>query len=242
MNYFDKKRKYLINSKKTDEYIKDGLQLWIDGIENTREGHSSNALLNLKDLSGNNYDFSIAYGNTITPENNCLPFNSSIYVCSNEYLKELLSELKERTIEIVCEIDDSNTTAKTILMGAKSGGASFGVGMWYRPASKGMCISSVTSNASIISDITKPHTYSAVYDAVSYNNTKFYQNNVLCSKTTGGNMANSNFVTIGGRYYSDNYTNYRFYGKIYCIRVYDRQLTQEEREHNRRIDKERFGI
>lgn len=242
MSYFDTKRKYFMNNIKPTEYIKDGLQLWLDGIENTRNGHSENSISTWQDLSGNNYDFSLKYGAPISPAGYYMPFSSRVFGCANVNLMELLSDIKERTIEIVCSINDSDTTAKTILMGAKSGNASSGVGMWYRPASGGMCTGSATTKANIISDITNPHTYSAVYDAISLNNTKFYQDNVLCSTTGGGNMANTTLVTLGGRYYSGNYTNYRFYGNIYCVRVYDRQLTKEEIEHNRKVDKERFDI
>ena len=242
MNYFNKKRKYLMNSK-SNGYIKDGLQLWLDGIDNTRNGHTFSSLSVWEDLSGNTYDFEFIHGSPALPSANYLDFSSlKVYRCTNASLIDLLCGVKERTIEIVCEIDDSNTTAKTILMGGNSESASAGVGMWYRPSSNGMCTASASSKTQIISDITNPHTYTAVFDNVSLNNTKFYQDNALCSTTSGGTMANNNFVTLGGRYYQNNYLNYRFVGKIYCVRVYDRQLTQEEREHNRRIDKERFGI
>ena len=240
MNYFDRKRKYL-TTPKNNEYIKDGLQLWLDGIENSRSGHKVDALSVLEDISGNNYDFTLVSGPPTSVGDNCLYFSLSVYKNSNEGLMSLLSEVKERTIEIVCTIDDSDTTAKTIFMGAKSGNASSGVGMWYRPASGGMCTGSATTKAQRISDITNPHTYTAIYDAISLNNTKFYQDNVLCSTATGGSMANSGQISLGGRYYNGSY-NYYFKGKIYCVRVYNRQLTQVEIEHNRKIDKERFGI
>ncbi|MBQ8044652.1 MAG: hypothetical protein IJ272_11020, partial [Clostridia bacterium] len=147
MSYFDTKRKYLMNNQKTNEYIKDGLQLWLDGIENTRNGHTDNKLYVWEDLSGNKYDFGIKYGAIISPAGYYMPFNSNVFGCANVNLMELLSEVKERTIEIVCTISDSDTTAKTILMGAKSGGASYVVGMWYRPASGGMCTASTTTKA-----------------------------------------------------------------------------------------------
>lgn len=239
MNYFDKKRKYLMNSKKTDEYIKDGLQLWLDGINNIRNGHS-NTGYTWHDLSGNNYNFSFYKGNgPAGVEENCLNFKgNSLYRCQNTTLQELLMNAKERTIEIVCEISDDDTTAKTIFLGGGTANM-VGVGMWYRPASSGMCVSS-NSYAYQISDITNPHTYSVVYNELSISNVAFYQDNVQKGSRTGGTMANT-YVTIGGRDYGTS-SSYGFIGKIYCIRVYDRQLTKSERDHNRKVDKERFGI
>ena len=240
MNYFDKKRKYFMSSKKTEEYIKDGLQLWIDGIENTRNGHSSDRLTYLRDLSENNYDFNILNGYAVMPEDNCIPFNGDcVYRCPYSGLQELMLGLKERTIEIVCSISDINTDAKTIFLGGKSGALNSGVGMWYSHTRGGMAISG-NSNCFTIKDVTNPHTYCVIYNTTSINSSQFYQDNVVCTKITGGTMASSD-VLIGGRNYNGT-SAYRFYGKIYCIRVYDRQLTQEEREHNRKVDKERFGI
>lgn len=232
-------KKILMASKKEKTYIKDGLQLWLDGIENTRNGHANTAY-SWQDLSGNNYDFSFYKGNgPAALESNCLRFGgSSLYRCQNTTLQDLLLGAKERTIEIVCSISEENTNAKTIFLGGKSSELNAGVGMWYRPASGGMCISG-NSYAYAISDVANPHTYSAVYNAFATNSALFYKDNVQAGTRAGGTMAN-NYPTIGGREYGSSF--YAFIGKIYCIRVYDRQLTQAEREHNRKIDIERFGI
>ena len=240
MNCFDKKRKYFMSSKKTEEYIKDGLQLWIDGINNTRTGHQEAKLYTLYDLSGNNYDFGLLNGTPVTPEEKCVPFNGdAVYRCTNTVLQELLLNLKERTIEIVCSISDINTDAKTIFLGGKSGALNNGVGMWYSHTRGGMAISG-NSNCFTIKDVTNPHTYCVIYNTTSINSSQFYQDNVVCTKTTGGTMASSD-VLVGGRNYNGT-SSYRFFGKIYCIRVYDRQLTAAEIVHNRNVDKERFGI
>ena len=153
-----------LTTPKNNEYIKDGLQLWIDGIENTRNGHSSDRLAYLQDLSGNSYDFQVLSGYAVTPEDNCIPFNGDcVYRCTNTILQELLLNLKERTIEIVCSISDVNTNAKTIFLGGKSGALNSGVGMWYSATRGGMAVSG-NSNCFRTSDVTAPHTYSAVYN------------------------------------------------------------------------------
>lgn len=239
MNYFDRRKKYLMKNKK-NEYIKKGLQLWIDGIENTREGHSSDKLIQLYDISENDYDFTILGGSTVVPEKNCIPFNKNcVYGCSNETLQDLMMGLKNRTIEIVCSISDSDSNAKVIFLGGKNNNLNSGAGLWYRPTSAGLCVSG-NSKAHKITNIENVHTYSVIYDDIAINNTKVYQDNALTETVSGGTMASSS-VCVGGRYYNGTST-YRFSGNIYCIRVYDRQLTQEEREHNRKIDIERFGI
>ena len=44
-------------------------------------------------------------------------------------------------------------------------------------------------------------------------------------------------VTIG-----KTYSNEYICGYIYCVRIYNRALSEEEIKHNYEIDKERFGI
>lgn len=224
-------------------YMKEGLVLWLDGIENTRKGHNENQLTDWQDLSGNDYDFTAVGGTAVIPESNCVPFNGDcVYGNTDTDLQELLQGLKERTIEIVCSISDNNTTAKTIFLGGNLDSSATGVGLWYRPNSKGLCVYTGSSYAHTISDITNPHTYTAVFNTTSINTTEIYQDNVITSTTSGGDMNNVTYTTIGGRYYSENFIYYRFYGKIYSIRVYDRQLNQEEIAHNISIDKDRFNI
>lgn len=223
---------------KTKTYIKDGLQLWLDGIENTRNGHSTSTY-SWHDLSGNKYDFSLYAGSgPAYSKENCLEFANSVYRCENTTLQSLMTNSEEKTIEVVCSISTENTTAKTIFLGGISSSPNAGMGLWYRPASNGMCVSGSSSCYST-TDVTNPHTYCAVYSKGAKTGADFYQDNVKKNVSGGGTMANQ-YVTIGGRKYDTNY--YQFKGEIYSIRVYDRKLTQEEREHNRKIDKERFGL
>ena len=65
-----------------------------------------------------------------------------------------------------------------------------------------------------------------------------YVNGVLVSKRTDGNFTNplSNGIFIGG-YYSKPFS-----GKVFCIRMYSRELSAEEVAWNNRIDRARFGL
>ena len=61
-------------------------------------------------------------------------------------------------------------------------------------------------------------------------------NDTYVSPATG-----SNFV-IGGNPLAGAGAQTQFKGTIYCIRIYNRALTEEEIKQNYEIDKQRYGI
>lgn len=64
------------------EYIKDGLTLWYDGIQNTRQGHNPNAIT-WEDLSGNNIDGEFV--GDVTYKDNLYKVNTTI--SNRSYIK-----------------------------------------------------------------------------------------------------------------------------------------------------------
>lgn len=57
------------------------------------------------------------------------------------------------------------------------------------------------------------------------------------------NSRNFDRISLGGRYNSyAGIEQYPYYGPIYCIRIYSRQLTAEEVAYNFALDQERFDI
>ena len=59
----------------------------------------------------------------------------------------------------------------------------------------------------------------------------------ITKDVTGGTATSEEIYSIG---YIYRYRN--FYGKIHCIRVYSRALTESEIAHNYAIDRKRFGV
>ena len=53
---------------------------------------------------------------------------------------------------------------------------------------------------------------------------------------------NNGGTCIGARWHTGSGNFYAFQGKIFCIRYYNRVLTEEERQHNRLVDALRFGF
>ena len=66
-SYFFSKWAYYDRKRAESSYIKDGLVLWLDGIQNSRSGHNS-ALTKWEDLSGNKYDFT-PFDSRTSPDN-----------------------------------------------------------------------------------------------------------------------------------------------------------------------------
>lgn len=86
----------------------------------------------------------------------------------------------------------------------------------------------------LCNDILNLHSYSinaanAFQDGIS--------NSIVNSSSWGGGSKGKSF--LGGDYGN---TVYEFVGQVYCIRYYNRYLTESEIQHNYAIDRERFGL
>ncbi len=228
-------------------YVQKGLALWLDGEFNAGKNvHEQNPSV-WKDLSGNGYDFTL---NAVTVSDKAMAFDgtSSYGRCENGALKELLSGLKERTIEVVCKFNNTSS-AQVVFLGegmtefpSNEGAA----GLWYRPTSSesffkaGTWSKSPTIKAGNVGQF---KSYSVVYDDKNLSDIAVYQNNAsLTQDAVAGNMYNE-ALSIGARLKNDDKTwQYLLNGEICCIRVYDRRLTDRERYYNYLIDKMRFSF
>lgn len=79
--------------------------------------------------------------------------------------------------------------------------------------------------------------YAWIKDGIVYSEDKHWG--------TIGNAATQNAMLPANGYFSIGVSSdltKRFVGHIYCIRIYNRALTDEERAFNYTIDKERFGL
>lgn len=92
---------YVTLNNTTMGYINNGMVLLLDGIRNTRSGHSTNTNV-WEDLSGNNYDYTL---NDIKINDNNIYFKGTAnsYALRKENLSEIFGNTlyDDRTIEIV---------------------------------------------------------------------------------------------------------------------------------------------
>lgn len=75
---------------------------------------------------------------------------------------------------------------------------------------------------------------------IDFSTYSLWENGVALTPTDTKSEPNSGGCTIGASLWRGNYIDY-FDGKIYCVRIYNRQLTAEEIVYNYNIDVQRFG-
>ena len=208
-----------LNNNNTMDYINDGMILLLDGLQNTREGHSASTNV-WEDLSGNNYDVTME---NIQINNNNMYFsgtNSKMYSENN---------INAVSVEMVLELEETEQIEQYIA---------------YFGSIDKILAWSPTENAFSLGNKKKRYSIDKLYKlssiSVQYNPDAMYLN----SKELGLNVGSEGWM-YGQKYpfmISGYSGGWRMKGKIYSIRVYNRALTQEEINHNYMVDKARYGI
>lgn len=200
------------------EYVTDGLIMWLDGINNTSEGHNPGSNI-WEDLSGNGHHYTYASANTIN--NDHLQTNGVGNTFIGFSADESSSIKSGKTIEIV--IAPSSLSAEQFLFGlGNHPGTCF-------TKSGNICFSASSAKKSV-----------KMLSGVHYYNSSLWRDGVLQSNTnvndSWGNVNNSLFRYAYGGW------SYQFNGMVYAIRIYNRTLTDAELMQNWLMDKARFGI
>ena len=206
---------YIINNKALalKSYVKDGLVMWLDGIDK-----GSNGTVWVDKING--YEFT----------NHGAVFNSdNVYLDGTAYLTGSTTPLfptTSGTIEVVYKKDSE----EGIIIMAPSGNnqLSFGVINTY-----GIMWSAGTS---------KPKYSNNIYwGSVSISSERALGNGTTLTQNGSSYLSNNSGkpAYIGKRDYgSGNILK----GKIFCIRLYNRPLTEEEVLYNLSIDRQRFDL
>ena len=210
---------YIINNNTTMDYVNNGMILLLDGIKNTRNGHSTSTNV-WEDLSGNNYDVTME-NITINDNNMYFSGDTSIMYSSNN--------IDAVSVEMVLELEESPSGSQYIA----SFGSLYKILAWS-PDVKGFSLGHVKKRY-LVENLYKKNSISVQYNPdVMYLNSKKLELNV--EDTTWMHEPKYPFMISG---YS---SGFRLKGKIYSIRLYNRALTQDEINHNYMVDKVRFGI
>ena len=201
-----------------DDYVQDGIILWLDGIENTRSGHNASAT-KWEDLSGNARDYTYA-STSVIGDKYCKPNNK-------------LTNTKDRptnqvTIEIVMDFVSSGSSQMILPWGGNAYKT-----VWISSSGSPIYFSAGNSNASKgIAVRSGINTYAAT------STSSMFFNGVSDTIVSGSATWQNGAHYIG--YYSSSSPR-TVSSKIYAIRMYNRALTAAELLQNAQIDRARFG-
>lgn len=224
-----------ITIKNVEEIVKNGLILWYDGINNTGNQHDNNATV-WKDLSGNGND-GILKGGTVWTDNG-LVFNGN----NNSWVS--IGELNYDTItlEVVVKNSAINTFETIYICNYEDGG----YGLSYVDGKNFMQIRGITngykkvfSNSNV--EVNKMYYLSGDYDQ---NVLRIFENGVETQYIIPDKIktpANNTILALGTNPYGTNGSG-GLKGIIYSVRVYNRILTQGERNINYKVDKANYNF
>lgn len=229
------------NISNFSDYIQDGLIAFWDGIGNNGVNCHANNVTVWKDLIGG-YAFSLY---NVTVGTNCMVFHGtatsslcdSYGVLSESDTESTFVAAANGTMEIVYRLNNG-TSNQVLLQAPATSGIGFGN---YKDGTQIIPYSGPSSSLKTLFGYTSGtifNTFSVCYKASApesaYVNTK--------KLSSGGIAAWSDPKTetyIGTR--ANRSSGFAFAGSIYCVRLYNRQLTEAEILTNQRIDLERFN-
>ena len=224
------------------DYIQSDLILCLDGIENTRKGHNEKTTI-WEDLSGKEKDCNLinfSYDEESGWGKNGLIFDGNddgVYL--DNKLKDLFKE--DFSIEFLLSCDEQNT--RDVLMGNYSVSQNINFENYYnsfRLYWNGGEINYIGTNVLFEKDILK---YICITLDKEKGILKIYENGKLFDTITNSKLSSYNYDYINAYIGRDNRTGTTsFKGIINSVRIYTKQLIQEEIEHNYKIDKIRFEI
>lgn len=215
-------------------YVKDGLVLCYDGINNTGTGHSSVATT-WKDLSGNNNDGTFTLDSTVTWNVDRLKFtNSKTMVNIND---NILNTINGNQFTIQFIIDDyqyvSGTSYPTILWSSNDNFSFYTQEDYWN-----IFRLKISSNSR--PDYSKQYINNNLI-SIKYNLTEGYceilPNHVGNYRTTINSIINANNFKITGCQETGSGTF-----SIKNLRIYNKILTDKEIKENYKIDKIRYNI
>lgn len=219
-----------------NDYVKYGLVLHYDAINNTGNGHSDNVTV-WKDLSGNeNNGLLINFDNT---EVNSWKSNYLSFDGKNNYvlLNNILKDASNFTIEYI--MTQKRYYSWEYFFGIKS--AQFGIEAsenfdrrFYCSSNSGKYITLTP----IMGNLNEP-----------VHNTIVYSNKIIGAYKNGELLVNEKLVDADIDVQGNNFAigadsdgRYKSEVDYYTFRVYNRALTEDEIKQNYNIDKIRFGI
>lgn len=230
-----------------EDYIWDGLLCMWDGIENAGLGiHDGNALTWV-DLTGNGFDLTVDHECGEWGRNCIVPYENCWCPAYRLNARPEFNAMKRYPVTIEVVMKPYGGSGFKIVVGLSYCGGEYqkvcyqtnynAIDYWVGKNYK-------NADGSSIRYSTKPVTLSCSGIAVFANGIDLGTLYDKCG--TGSWGTSSTAISIAGYQQRSGYDTksraYAFTAPIYTIRVYDRELSAEERAYNYMIDKVRFGI
>ena len=222
------------------DYVQDGLIAFWDGIGNNGVScHADNVTL-WRDVIGG-YAFSLF---NVSVGNNCMVFHGtktdklcdSYGLLSESDTESTFVEAANGTMEIVYRLDNG-TAQQVLLQSSAKSGIGFGI---YRTGTLIIAYSGEGyKNTFSHNSGTQLNTVSVCYNQTLPISPAYINESKITGSSTAAWSNPDNKTYIGAR--ASRATDYAFAGSIYCIRLYNRQLTDAEIISNQKVDLLRYN-
>lgn len=236
------------------DYITDGLVAWFDGEDEfnsecklmNRVGEDYIYVKNHKIMGSSNVIYNPPikpYGSKSIPNNMVYSYEMSRDYFNNGYTYEVVGRVTSR-------YNDCGSSGGWLLASNMSG--AWGVGL-TESSGKLVFVNNSSTNsrtytgyynkkfgASVYTEevFTRDNPSGAVRLQVSVDGDPYH---TVVEKSSASRSSNTYGMAVMS-YYTTQSNAYRINGEVYCIRIYNRKLTEEEITHNHAIDVERFGL
>lgn len=233
------------DEEEVTEYVSDGMVAWFDGYDEMDEkGHWNNRV-------GDDYIYTY-YTSASQP----IPHIDNGYVSNKNYCLVTTADYykQDYTIEVVGKVSSMNnsdgSTGGWLLTMNET--ASWGIGVWdpdgqitflnhagYTTETEYTdYYGKIFTGALHISQFVARGSYGTSTNKSSVNGSKWID--VIETGSASGGTNGNNHPILS--YYARGGSKYMIDGAIYCIRVYNRLLTNEELAYNHNLDKKRFNF
>ena len=223
------------NAVSADEYVKSGLILHLDGLDNTKSGHNNSTTV-WEDLSGNNNNGTIKGASWL---NDGLYFDG---VDDWVPIKEL--NYPEISLELVFEdLNTLNTGYHYMLCNLENGG--YGLGISSAGNLFGLAYINGSYNNLGTTNFAKNRKNTITFTSNGKENKLYLNGNFIDSSNLEngiiGYPQKNTVIMLGTNPNGSSADNEFFKGKIYSARMYNRVLTGQEVKNNYEVDRLRFG-
>ena len=226
------------NAVGADEYVKSGLILHLDGLDNTKNGHNNSTTV-WEDLSGNNNNGTIKGASWL---------NDGLYFDGvDDYVPIAELNYPEFTVEATFKVSKlvGNSDEPKVICNHNTGG--FDIDINNDCINSFPYINGEYRNMKYDRKITVNKKYNVTM-TTNGSESKLYVNGVLVSNISVENgsigyPSNNSLVMLGANPNGSSLDPAPsfFNGAIYSVRMYNRVLTEQEVKNNHEVDRLRFG-
>ena len=226
------------NAVGADEYVKSGLILHLDGLDNTKSGHNNSTNV-WEDLSGNNNNGTIKGASWL---------NDGLYFDGvDDYVPIAELNYPEFTVEATFKVSKlvGNSDEPKVICNHNTGG--FDIDINNDCINSFPYINGEYRNMKYDRKITVNKKYNVTM-TTNGSESKLYVNGVLVSNISVENgsigyPSNNSLVMLGANPNGSSLDSAPsfFNGAIYSVRMYNRVLTEQEVKNNHKVDRLRFG-